>query len=109
MCRSSFTLQPLVENAIKHGISNLLEGGNVRIFSTQVTDGYTITVEDNAGSFTPPDDNHQGLGLDIVTKRLEHYFGRDATLKINSEPDKFTRMTFMMPASDSPKGAKIRC
>lgn len=105
----SFTLQPLVENAIKHGISNLLEGGNVRIFSTQVTDGYTITVEDNAGSFTPPDDNHQGLGLDIVTKRLEHYFGRDATLKINSEPDKFTRMTFMMPASDSPKGAKIRC
>src|SRR5690606_12529993 len=42
----SFTLQPLVENAVKHGISNLLEGGLVRIYSEKSPAGYAITVED---------------------------------------------------------------
>lgn len=105
----SFTLQPLVENAIKHGISNLLEGGNVHIYSTPVAGGFEITVEDNAGCFSPPPDTHQGLGLEIVTKRLEHQFGRDSSLKIDSKQDAFTRMTFMIPASELSKGAKVGC
>ncbi|EOD79376.1 Autolysin sensor kinase [Grimontia indica] len=105
----SFTLQPLVENAIKHGISNLLEGGTVRIFSQATADGFSISVEDNAGCFVPPPENHQGLGLEIVTKRLEHQFGRDSSLKIESEPDQFTRMTFIIPASEVSTGAKVGC
>ncbi|CZF78209.1 Sensor histidine kinase YehU [Grimontia celer] len=105
----SFTLQPLVENAIKHGISNLLEGGTVRIFSQPTADGFSISVEDNAGCFMPPPENHQGLGLEIVTKRLEHQFGRDSSLKIESEPDQFTRMTFIIPASEVSTGAKVGC
>ncbi|GAL21518.1 autolysin sensor kinase [Vibrio maritimus] len=44
----SFTLQPLVENAIKHGISNLIEGGTIRIFSEPCEQDYRLTVEDNA-------------------------------------------------------------
>lgn len=105
----SFTLQPLVENAIKHGISNLLEGGKVRIFSAPVLNGYAISVEDNAGCFIPPSSNHEGLGLEIVTKRLEHQFGRDSSLKIETESDQFTRMTFIIPVSEVSKGAKIGC
>ncbi|NMU83810.1 histidine kinase, partial [Vibrio parahaemolyticus] len=62
----SFTLQPLVENAIKHGISNMLEGGKVHIYSEAHPQGHLITVEDNAGSFEPPKENHSGLGLEIV-------------------------------------------
>lgn len=78
----SFTLQPLVENAIKHGISNMLEGGKVKIYSEVHPQGHLITVEDNAGSFQPPKDNHSGLGLEIVDKRLTNQFGRDSALKI---------------------------
>jgi len=78
----SFTLQPLVENAIKHGISNMLEGGKVHIYSEAHPQGHLITVEDNAGSFEPPKENHSGLGLEIVDKRLTNQFGRDAALKI---------------------------
>ncbi|MDF5490867.1 histidine kinase, partial [Vibrio parahaemolyticus] len=71
----SFTLQPLVENAIKHGISNMLEGGKVHIYSEAHPQGHLITVEDNAGSFEPPKENHSGLGLEIVDKRLTNQFG----------------------------------
>ncbi|MEZ8143286.1 MULTISPECIES: sensor histidine kinase [Enterovibrio] len=101
----SFTLQPLVENAIKHGISTLLEGGNVMVYSQAVPQGHAITVEDNAGCYQPPANNHQGLGLEIVTKRLENQFGRDSQLKIDSEHNQFTRMTFIIPAAEMKKGA----
>ncbi|MGP8306972.1 LytS/YhcK type 5TM receptor domain-containing protein [Vibrio sp. YIC-376] len=94
----SFTLQPLVENAIKHGISNMLEGGKVKIYSQVHPQGYLITVEDNAGSFKPPQDNHSGLGLEIVDKRLTNQFGRDSALKITCEKHQFTKMSFIIPS-----------
>ncbi|AVF59149.1 sensor histidine kinase [Vibrio antiquarius] len=93
----SFTLQPLVENAIKHGISNMLEGGKVHIYSEAHPQGHLITVEDNAGSFEPPKENHSGLGLEIVDKRLTNQFGRDASLKITCEPHQLTKMSFIIP------------
>ncbi|ELB2782822.1 sensor histidine kinase [Vibrio alginolyticus] len=93
----SFTLQPLVENAIKHGISNMLEGGKVHIYSEAHPQGHLITVEDNAGSFEPPKENHSGLGLEIVDKRLTNQFGRDAALKVTCEPHQFTKMSFIIP------------
>ncbi|HAS3048451.1 TPA: sensor histidine kinase [Vibrio parahaemolyticus] len=93
----SFTLQPLVENAIKHGISNMLEGGKVKIYSEAHPQGHLITVEDNAGSFQPPKDNHSGLGLEIVDKRLTNQFGRDSALKIACVAHQFTKMSFIIP------------
>ncbi|ENO8973607.1 sensor histidine kinase [Vibrio parahaemolyticus] len=93
----SFTLQPLVENAIKHGISNMLEGGKVKIYSEVHPQGHLITVEDNAGSFQPPKDNHSGLGLEIVDKRLTNQFGRDSALKIACVRHQFTKMSFIIP------------
>ncbi|MGB1321918.1 MAG: LytS/YhcK type 5TM receptor domain-containing protein [Vibrio gallaecicus] len=96
----SFTLQPLVENAIKHGISNLLEGGCIRIYSQETAHGFKITVEDNAGNYQDPEDNHQGLGMEIVDKRLTHLFGTQSSLKIECIPQQFTRMSFMIPKQD---------
>ncbi|USD33022.1 MULTISPECIES: sensor histidine kinase [Vibrio] len=93
----TFTLQPLVENAIKHGISNLLEGGKVRIYSQKLEQGYQLCVEDNAGSYKPPADNHQGLGMQIVDKRLTNKFGQTASLNIDVTPHQLTRMSFLIP------------
>ncbi len=94
----TFTLQPLVENAIKHGISQLLEGGEVRIYSQAVEDGYQIVVEDNAGSYQAPQADHVGLGIQIVDKRLTNKFGRDAALNIDVAPNHYTRMSFLIPS-----------
>ncbi len=93
----TFTLQPLVENAIKHGISNLLEGGHVHIYSQNVAGDYQLVVEDDAGSYIAPQDDHAGLGMQIVDKRLTNKFGRLSALKIDVEPNKFTRMSFFIP------------
>ncbi|MDC5855014.1 sensor histidine kinase [Vibrio europaeus] len=93
----TFTLQPLVENAIKHGISNLLEGGKIHIYSQISESGFQVVVEDNAGSYTPPADDHVGLGMQIVDKRLSNKFGRVSALNIEVEPNHFTRMSFIIP------------
>lgn len=97
----TFTLQPLVENAIKHGISNLLEGGVIRIYSQIVEQGCQITVEDNAGSYLAPKEDHEGLGMQIVAKRLTNKFGRISQLNIEVEPNQYTRMSFIIPHNDS--------
>lgn len=93
----SFTLQPLVENAIKHGVGNLLEGGRVRIYSQRNSLGYRIAVEDNAGSFITPKAEHQGLGMEIVNKRLTNYFGDVAELTTHCQKGTLTRMSFLIP------------
>ncbi|MFG0889002.1 LytS/YhcK type 5TM receptor domain-containing protein [Vibrio sp. CJQ_6] len=93
----SFTLQPLVENAIKHGTSNLLEGGKVRIYSMADTHGHRIVVEDNAGSYQAPREDHDGLGMQIVAKRLTYKFGASSALNIEVEPNQYTRMSFIIP------------
>ncbi|EDL52800.1 Putative regulator of cell autolysis [Vibrio mediterranei AK1] len=99
----SFTLQPLVENAIKHGISNLIEGGIIRIYSHTTQSGSEIVVEDNAGTFIAPKEGHEGLGMQIVGKRLTNQFGRDGALKIEVEKDHFTRMSFIIPSPSTRK------
>lgn len=93
----SFTLQPLVENAIKHGTSNLLEGGRVRIYSQVQTEGYKIVVEDNAGSYQAPNEDYDGLGMQIVNKRLTNKFGEQAALKTEVLANQYTRMSFLIP------------
>lgn len=93
----SFTLQPLVENAIKHGTSNLLEGGRVRIYSQAQTEGYKIVVEDNAGSYQAPNEDYDGLGMKIVNKRLTNKFGEQAALKTEVLANQYTRMSFLIP------------
>ena len=96
----TFTLQPLVENAIKHGISHLLEGGVVRIYSQSESHGQRIVVEDNAGSYVAPHQAHVGLGMQIVAKRLTNAFGRTGDLRIDVEPNQYTRMSFLIPHDD---------
>lgn len=93
----SFTLQPLVENAIKHGIAQQLEGGKLLIKASCNGDDLRIQVEDNAGLYQHPTKKHSGLGMDIVDKRLLHQFGPKAGLVVECHKNQFTRMSFSIP------------
>ncbi|MFQ1896572.1 LytS/YhcK type 5TM receptor domain-containing protein [Aeromonas veronii] len=92
----SFTLQPLIENAIKHGISTLLEQGRIRLYTDEHPTSVTIHVEDNAGTWQahPAGD---GLGMTIVDRRLKSAFGERYGVTVSWEPEQWTRISVTLP------------
>ena len=81
-------LQPLVENAVVHGIANLPEGGAIRLTS-QTQDGWlTLTVEN---TFDPEatSTRRKGMGLTNVRQRLEGCYATGATVRVNTQADRF--------------------
>jgi two-component system LytT family sensor kinase len=93
----TFTLQPLMENAIKHGISEMLTPGTARI-RAYVEDGAArIDVEDTAGAYEESGRASDGLGLQIVEKRIRSVLGESSRLEIYCIPNELTRVTIRMP------------
>ena len=85
----TFTLQPIVENAIKHGISQILHKGEVIIKAYKTSDNITINIEDNAGTYTE-NRSDNGHGLKIVDKRIKNYAGTDYGVTISCKDSKTT-------------------
>jgi LytS/YehU family sensor histidine kinase len=71
-------LQPLVENAVKHGVAGLLDGGAIRLAVEQSDGAVSITVENG---FDPemPMPRKLGMGLSHVRRRLEVRYGEQAS------------------------------
>ncbi|MGA2083355.1 MAG: sensor histidine kinase [Holophaga sp.] len=93
----TFTLQPLLENAIKHGISELTAPGVARIRAREEDGTVRIDVEDNAGAFEPGGRSKDGLGLQIVEKRIQSVLGANSRLEIHCVPNELTRVTLRLP------------
>ncbi|WLI77742.1 sensor histidine kinase [Kosakonia sp. H02] len=95
----AFTLQPIVENAIKHGTSQLLGVGEITIHASQQDQHLVLDIEDNAGLYQPKSDA-SGLGMSLVDKRLRARFGDECGITIICEPDLFTRITLRLPLEE---------
>jgi hypothetical protein len=87
-------LQPLVENAIKHGIAERIEGGTVRIAAASRDGSLTIEVENDTDADAPARQG-QGVGLDNVRRRLD---ARSARLDVRRVADQF-RVTLTLPVA----------
>lgn len=81
-------LQPLMENAIRHGIANLPEGGEVRLTAERQNGRLEILVENSWDPDAPPR-RSSGLGLRNVKQRLEARYGKEALLRVMTEGDFF--------------------
>lgn len=96
----TFTLQPLVENAIKHGTSTLLENGKIEIKGGTITVNGEMFVQllviDNAGTYQVKE-NITGLGLQIVDKRIKNKFGETFGLEMSCEPGMSTTAKILFP------------
>jgi sensor histidine kinase YesM len=98
-------LQPLVENAVIHGISPKEEGGTVHIVLTEVGGDLLIQVEDDGVGFDPAhaqekDENGRAtnaIGLRNVDERLRMLYGAAYRLVIDSQPDRGTRVVLRIP------------
>jgi len=89
-------LQPLVENAIRHGIANLPEGGVIRLSAQEEANEVSILVEN---SFDPeaPAPLKTGLGLDNIRQRLDTRYGPAASISVRTEGNRF-QVSLRLPA-----------
>jgi signal transduction histidine kinase len=74
----AMSIQPLVENAVKHGTSAVERRGRIRVRAAVTADGLRVEVEDNGPGFAA--DAPQGHGLRNVADRLQGYYGGAARL-----------------------------
>ena len=88
-------LQPLIENAVTHGIAGLLEGGVIRLDVARRHDRLSIAIENPRDADAPPP-CRRGLGLDNVRQRLVAMFGPDARLETRTDPGRF-RVELALP------------
>lgn len=92
-----FTIQPLVENAVIHGIHKL-ERGTIKLVIKQDQERVFILVEDNGVGFTSAkeqaNEEHAGLALTNIEQRLCFHYETDKALHIESEAGKGTKIFF---------------
>ncbi|HET6546206.1 MAG TPA: histidine kinase [Rhodanobacteraceae bacterium] len=81
-------LQPLVENAVYHGIQQLPGGGTIRIVGSRVRDGVEISVDNPVPADAATVGN--GLALANIRDRIGYHFGDRAQLRIESGADAYT-------------------
>ena len=95
------TLQPLAENAVRHGVREKINGeGTVTIASRECVDHYEISVTDDGNGFDPDavsGDNHSHIGLNNVWERLR-YTGAD--LRIGTGPEGGTEAVIIIPKQE---------
>ena len=89
------TLQPIVENAVKHGVDPELEPLYISIRAHETPGGSEITVEDSGPGFGPADDNEPHIALANIRERLE--LQCHGTLTISSRPGGGTVVTITVP------------
>ncbi len=98
-------LQPIVENAIKHGVLGKIEGGKVEIIARENGIGTELVVKDNGigipeellSSLLKERNNKEGIGLKNVNERLKNKYGSQYGLRIESEFGIGTIATMVIP------------
>ena len=106
---NKITLQPLIENAIYHGLDRMVDEGEIKITLKKAQDGsddILFAVSDNGVGMTEEQcekilkkekSNSSGIGVKNVNDRLKIYFGDKYGLSIKSELDEGTEVTVRIP------------
>ena len=94
------SVQPLVENAIMHGLAPRGGAGTVRICAQPDGEGTEIAVSDDGVGFLPgKPSGGNGIGMDNVDQRLRKLFGPPSALRVESVLGQGTTVTFRVPAT----------
>ena len=97
----SLTVQPLVENAVKHGVGMKEDGGTVTIATKEFDDRYEVIVSDDGVGFDTakkPNDGRTHIGMENVRNRLKTMC--NAVLNIESTVGKGTVSTITIPKKE---------
>lgn len=103
------TLQPLVENAIYHGLKQKNEKGLISIKGYQANDCVHFEVYDNGigmsqekidkilNTRTNFNNRNEDFGINSVDARIKHLYNNDYGIKITSEPGQYTKIVITLP------------
>ena len=94
-----FILQPLVENAVRHGIAERIDAGQIIVSARRDGDDLVLTVEDDGPGY---DDRRPsaGLGLANTRERLAVLYGKRGTVQVMPRPGGGTIATVRLPLAD---------
>lgn len=116
---NKITIQPLIENAIYHGIDRMVDEGEIVITvkrSQDAAEDILITVSDNGVGMTEEQcakilskerSDSGGIGVKNVNDRLKIYFGERYGLSIHSVPDEGTTVTVRIPQIEKEAGQDV--
>ena len=103
---NKITLQPIIENAINHGLDLMVDEGHIDVRVYQEGEDIVFTVRDNGVGMSQElvdsllnrtATDRTGIGIKNVDDRLKIYFGKDYGLRITSELDVGTCVEIRMP------------
>ena len=111
-------LQPIIENCIVHGFSEMEDIGEIQLRAYQEEDRLCIVIEDNGKGMTeaqiseilkPKEDkeDNYSIGISNVYSRLKLNFGDACEMRIVSEPGKYTRTTIEIPRKSTKQNVQI--
>jgi two-component system, LytTR family, sensor histidine kinase AlgZ len=96
----SLSLQPLLENAIYHGIEPITGGGVIEISAVENTNHFALTVKNPVSETISLDDHHEGnmMAQENIRQRLDTFFGSTAKLEVTPAKDCY-QVTIILPKS----------
>ncbi|WP_282195179.1 cache domain-containing sensor histidine kinase [Thomasclavelia cocleata] len=104
---NKITIQPIIENALYHGISRMVDEGEILISVHKVNDDIIIKIKDNGVGMSEEQvesilkkerTDSKGIGVKNVNDRIKIYFGDDYGIVVESELDVGTIITIKIPA-----------
>jgi len=90
-------LQPLVENAVHHGVAHMIEGGTVHVHASR-REGFLLMVVENPCDPDRPPSRGTGMGIANVRARIETLCGQRASVDVDARETNF-RVSILLPAS----------
>jgi two-component system LytT family sensor kinase len=103
-------LQPIVENAVKHGIARKLDGGTISVKTFVEGNWLHLLVNDNGGGLHQRNSTNgarQGVGLSNTRERLEQVYKEHFELRVNSASDSGTTVEILIPHSPTAPAAAL--
>ncbi len=96
----SLILQPMVENAVNHGIAKKVQGGAIRIAASRLNGTLTLSVSNDGPSLPAGWDNsNSGVGILNVRTRLNSLYGNESAFSMKNQDSGGVEVSFSLPLS----------
>jgi len=98
-----FTLQPLIENAIRHGLSSKVGNGTITVRAQETAEVLRVEVrDDGVGANAASLADGAGIGVRAVRQRLQARHGERSHMQVDGAPGQGVTIVLTMPAESSP-------